>query len=81
LFGWVWIIASLAFAYFLIAAIFFHSPWSRVGWAFGAGAGAKWLARGFNDHKAPKPPRRNADHFDAQRGRAIFGSLQPDTFY
>jgi hypothetical protein len=52
LFGWVWIIASLAFAYFLIAAIFFHGPWSRVGWAFGAGAVAKWLARGFNDHKA-----------------------------
>ena len=50
LFGWVWIIASLGTIYFLLVAIFAGSPWSRVGWAFGAGVVAKWLARGFNDH-------------------------------
>lgn len=51
LFGWIWIIASLGFAYFLVVAIFGSSPWSRVGWALGVGVIAKWLARGFNDHK------------------------------
>jgi hypothetical protein len=52
LFGWAWIIASIGFIYFLLVAIFGSSPWSRVGWALGAGVIAKWLARGFNDHKA-----------------------------
>jgi hypothetical protein len=51
LFGWVWIIASLGLVYFLAVAIFGSGTWSRVGWAFAVGAIAKWLARGFNDHK------------------------------
>jgi hypothetical protein len=51
LLGWVWIIASIAFMYFLVVSIFASGPWSRVAWAFGIGAIAKWLARGFNDHK------------------------------
>jgi hypothetical protein len=51
LFAWIWIIASLGFAYFLVVSIFGSSPWSRVGWALGVGVIAKWLARGFNDHK------------------------------
>jgi hypothetical protein len=51
LLAWVWIIASLAFVYLLAVALFGSSPWSRVAWAFGVGAIAKWLARGFNDHK------------------------------
>ncbi|HEX3912714.1 MAG TPA: hypothetical protein VHW71_04340 [Steroidobacteraceae bacterium] len=51
LFGWAWIVASIAFIYFLVVAIFAAGPWSRVGWALGAGVIAKWLARGFNDHK------------------------------
>jgi len=47
IFGWVWIIASLAAIYFLAMAIFSDSPWSRVFWAFGVGVVAKWLAKGF----------------------------------
>ena len=51
LFGWTWIIASLALVYFLIVAILGRGTWAHVGWSFGVGAIAKWLARGFNDNK------------------------------
>lgn len=51
IFGWVWILASVAALYFLVAAIFFDSPWSRLFWAFGIGVAAKWLARGFRDNQ------------------------------
>ena len=51
IFGWLWIIASLATLYFLVAAIFFDNPWSRVFWAFGTAVVAKWLAKGFRDNQ------------------------------
>ena len=51
IFGWLWILASLATLYFLVAAIFFDSPWSRALWAFGTGVVAKWLAKGFRDNQ------------------------------
>ncbi len=49
--GWVWILAAVAALYFLVVAIFSDSPWSRFFWAFGIGAVAKWLARGFRDNQ------------------------------
>ena len=49
--GWVWILAAVAALYFLAVAIFSDSPWSRFFWAFGIGAVAKWLARGFRDNQ------------------------------
>lgn len=51
LFGWIWIIASVASIYFLVAALAFNGRWSSLFWAFGTGVVAKWLARGFNDHQ------------------------------
>jgi hypothetical protein len=51
LLGWIWIVASLVFAYFLVVAAVGGASWSRVGWALGVGAVAKWLARGLNGHK------------------------------
>ncbi len=51
IFGWVWIIASLAALYFLATAVFSDSSWSRFFWAFGVSAVAKWLARGFQDNQ------------------------------
>lgn len=51
LFGWIWIIASIASIYFLVAALAFSARWSSLFWAFGIAVVAKWLARGFNDHQ------------------------------
>lgn len=51
LFGWIWIIASVASIYFLVAALAFNGRWSSLFWAVGTGVVAKWLARGFNDHQ------------------------------
>jgi hypothetical protein len=51
IFGWVWIIASLAGIYFFISALFFEGLWTSFFWAFGASSMAKWLARGFNKNK------------------------------
>jgi len=51
IFGWVWIVASVAALYFLVAAIFFDSPWSRFFWAFGIGVVGKWLAKVFRDNQ------------------------------
>ena len=52
LFGWLWILASVAAVWFLIAALAFHGLWARFGWAFGTAVIAKWLARGFMDNQA-----------------------------
>ena len=46
-FGWAWIIAFGFAVYYL----FSNDPWSSFFWALGISAVAKWLARGFNDHK------------------------------
>lgn len=46
IFGWIWILASIATLYFLALAIFSDSPWSRFFWAFGVGTIAKGLAIG-----------------------------------
>jgi hypothetical protein len=35
LFGWTWIIASVASVYFLVAALAFNGRWSSLFWAFG----------------------------------------------
>ena len=51
IFGWVWILASVAALYFMVAAIFFNSPWSRLFWAFGIGVVAKWFAKSFRDNQ------------------------------
>jgi hypothetical protein len=51
LFGWGWILASLASLYFLVAALAFNGRWSSFLWAVGFSIVAKWLARGFNDNK------------------------------
>ena len=51
LFGWGWIIASIAALYFLVMAIGFEGEWSSFFWAVGAGVIAKWLARGFEENK------------------------------
>lgn len=51
IFGWVWIVASVAALYFLVVAIFFDSPWPRFFWMFGIGVVAKWLMKGFRDNQ------------------------------
>ena len=51
IFGWVWIIASVAALYFLAVAVFSDSPWSRFFWAFSVSVIAKWLAKGFRDNQ------------------------------
>lgn len=51
LFGWGWIVASIATLYFFVMAIGFEGEWSPFFWAFGAGAIAKWLAGGFEENK------------------------------
>jgi len=52
LLGWAWILSSVAAMYFLVAALAFHHPWSRLWWAVGSAIIAKWLARGFADNQA-----------------------------
>ena len=51
IFGWIWLISSLAGIYFFISALFFEGLWTSFFWAFGASAVAKWLARGFEANK------------------------------
>ncbi|QYZ66994.1 MAG: hypothetical protein HPY30_13990 [Gammaproteobacteria bacterium (ex Lamellibrachia satsuma)] len=51
LFGWVWIIASLAALYFLAVAAFSDGLWSNFFWAVGISVVAKWLTRGIEDNK------------------------------
>ena len=51
LFGWIWIIASIASLYYLAMVIFSDTPWSIFFWVFGVSIIAKWLAKGFQDSK------------------------------
>jgi hypothetical protein len=51
LFGWVWILVSLAALYFLVMALFAGGSWWRFIIALGIGAVGKWLAVGFEDNK------------------------------
>jgi uncharacterized membrane protein YjjB (DUF3815 family) len=52
LFGWAWMIASIAALVYLVLAIGFNGSWSTFFWALGIGIVAKWLAKGFQDHQA-----------------------------
>lgn len=51
LFGWCWIIAGLASAYYLVMAIGFEGAWLSFGIAVGIAVVCKWLARGFRDNQ------------------------------
>ena len=51
LFGWVWILASIASIYFLVAALAFHGRASFFFWALGTMFIAKWLSRRSYDHQ------------------------------
>jgi len=51
IFGWTWIIASIAALAFFIKAVGFGGKWSTFFWAGGVSIVAKWLARGFDDNK------------------------------
>lgn len=49
--GWGWIIAGAVALYYFVTAIGFDGTWTPFFWAFGAGAIAKWLAKGFEENK------------------------------
>tara|TARA_R110002072_G_C7855126_1_gene525999 strand:- start:337 stop:1047 length:711 start_codon:yes stop_codon:yes gene_type:complete len=49
--GWGWIIAGAVALYYFVMAIGFDGTWTPFFWAFGAGAVAKWLAKGFQENK------------------------------
>lgn len=51
LFGWVWIVASVAALYFVAIALFSDGSWWNVIWAIVIGAVGKWLSRGFSDNQ------------------------------
>ncbi len=51
IFGWVWIIASVASLYFFVIAIFANGEWSSFLWALGISAVAKWLTKSFQDNQ------------------------------
>ena len=51
-FGWIWIVSSVAALYFIYAVIWDDGTWTNFFWAIGAGVISKWLARGFNENKA-----------------------------
>jgi hypothetical protein len=51
LFGWIWIIASIAALVFFVMAIGFDGQWSRFFWALGIGIVAKWFTKGLQDNK------------------------------
>jgi hypothetical protein len=51
LFGWVWILASLAALYFVAMALFAGGSWWRFVAALGIAAMGKWLLMGFEEHK------------------------------
>jgi hypothetical protein len=51
LFGWVWILASLAALYFLAMALFAGGSWWRFLAAMGTAAIGKWLLSGFEENK------------------------------
>ena len=51
IFGWVWIVTSIAALYYLAMVIFSNNTWTNFFWAFGASIIARWLAKGFRDNK------------------------------
>jgi hypothetical protein len=51
LFGWIWILASLAALYFFVMALFAGGSWWRFVAALGIAAIGKWLAIGFEENK------------------------------
>jgi hypothetical protein len=51
LFGWTWLIAGAFAIYFLIMALAFNGSWKPIIAAVLVGGIAKWLAKGFADHK------------------------------
>jgi hypothetical protein len=51
LFGWGWIVASLASIYFFVAAAAFEGKWSSFVVALVLAGFCKWLARGFHDNE------------------------------
>jgi hypothetical protein len=51
LLGWVWILASLAAVYFIVAVFAFDGTWSSFFWAAGTAVVAKWLAGGFMENQ------------------------------
>lgn len=68
LFGWAWLIAGPAALIFAGAALFGWSSWWNVLYAFAISAVAKWLARGFEDH-------RKRVYFEA---RCVAGGMSPE---
>jgi hypothetical protein len=52
LLGWVWLAASAASLYFLVAALAFHGPWLRFWWTIGLSVLAKALATVFRNIQA-----------------------------
>jgi len=51
LFGWIWIISSVAVLFFIGMALFSDWSWWNVLYSFIVGGVAKWLARGFLDNQ------------------------------
>lgn len=51
IYGWIWIIASLASLYFLAIAIFADGAWSSFIWTLGIGILAQRFTKGFQDNQ------------------------------
>ncbi|MEO6824308.1 MAG: hypothetical protein ABI167_06195 [Nitrosospira sp.] len=51
IFGWIWIVASLAALYFLAMAIFADGAWSSFIWTVGIGILAQRLTKSFQDNQ------------------------------
>ena len=58
LFGWVWIIASLAAVYFFVMAVFFDGGWSNFMFAFAVGLAGRELLKGFQEAKNDVPSEK-----------------------
>lgn len=59
IFGWIWIIASIAAIYYFISAVIFSGAWSSFFLAFGVGVISKWLCRGFLANKQRVAAKQN----------------------
>jgi len=51
IFGWIWILASLAAIVLFVMALGFNGPWSYFIGALGIGCVTKWVAQGFHANK------------------------------
>ena len=51
LFGWIWVGATIATAYFLYGALANDAPWSNLIWSAGISFIAKCLSVAFNDQR------------------------------